>query len=187
MDDGEIIDLYVSRDEQAIEQTKLKYGSKCMQFALGILKNRQDAEEAVWDAYLALWNTDRSQLPQNLPAYLFRLVRNHALLKYNAATAKKRNSKSGVLSVSELEEVIPSDFDMENSLDAKRLTEIINSFLRTLSVSDRRVFICRYFADMKIGQIAKKYGMGQSGVKMSLYRSRKKLKEILVKENFINE
>ena len=57
MDDGKLIDLFFERSEQAIAELSRKYGNLCNRIARNILNNRQDSEECVNDAYLAVWNT----------------------------------------------------------------------------------------------------------------------------------
>ena len=51
MDDQKIIDLYWSRNEQAIQASMDTYGSYCRSIALGILSDTSDAEEAVSDTW----------------------------------------------------------------------------------------------------------------------------------------
>lgn len=186
MSDYEILKLFLQRDESAIEQTRARYGDKCMQIACGILKNRQDAEEVVSDSYLSLWKLTEYQVPKSLPAFLYRIVRNQALTRYDAINAGKRRAAEAI-PLSELEDCIPSGTDTHTQYEGRELSQIINSFLRGRPEQDRRIFICRYFSGMDVKDIAKKYGVGSSRVKMSLLRSRKKLKEILSKEGYYNE
>ena len=47
MDDKRIIELYVERDERAIQETQIKYGKYCLAIAHNILNNTEDAEETV--------------------------------------------------------------------------------------------------------------------------------------------
>ena len=56
MNDIEIIELFFLRSEQAITETKVKYGSLCMKIANAILLNLEDSEECVSSSYLKLWN-----------------------------------------------------------------------------------------------------------------------------------
>ena len=57
MSDEKIIELFLSRDEKAIELTAERYERYCVQIAMNILHNHSDAEECVNDAYLRLWNS----------------------------------------------------------------------------------------------------------------------------------
>ena len=53
MDDNQIIDLYWSRQETAISETKKKYEKYLFSIANRILAHYEDAEESVNDTYLA--------------------------------------------------------------------------------------------------------------------------------------
>ena len=55
MDDKTIVELYWQRDEQAIAETRDKYGRYCYAIAYGILHSAPDAEECENDTYLAAW------------------------------------------------------------------------------------------------------------------------------------
>lgn len=43
MEDRKILELYLTRSEQAIRETEAKYGGYCYSVAMNILENRQDA------------------------------------------------------------------------------------------------------------------------------------------------
>ena len=88
--------------------------------------------------------------------------------------------------ISELDECISPDF-VDEQYEERELTGILNRFLKTLGEADRRIFVCRYFANFEYKEIAKKYGYTQSRVKMSLHRSREKLKKTLTKEGYYSE
>ena len=149
MDDGGIIRLFFARDEQALAEVREKYGVKCYSIAYGVLKNRQDAEEVVSDAYLTVWNNVPPDKPPVLCAYLYKTVRNLALLRYNAEKTDKRRANSLAAPLSELNECVPSDFDLQQVCEGRELTEIINRFLYGLPELDRGMFVCRYFSNME--------------------------------------
>lgn len=54
MEDTDIIELYWSRSQEAIRETKKKYDKLCSHIADRILHSREDAEECVQDTYLAV-------------------------------------------------------------------------------------------------------------------------------------
>lgn len=56
MTDEEILTLFFQRDENAIEQTRLKYHVYCEKIMKQILKDRQDREECWNEALLRVWN-----------------------------------------------------------------------------------------------------------------------------------
>ena len=45
MEDSDIIEAFFRRDEDAITETKVKYGPHLYNLSFNILKNREDAEE----------------------------------------------------------------------------------------------------------------------------------------------
>lgn len=186
MDDTGIIKLFFDRNEDALKETQSKYGAKCSSIAYGILRNRQDAEEVVSDAYLSLWNNIPPDRPAVFCAYLYKTVRNMALLRYNAEMTDKRRVNAEASAMTELDECISPEF-VDEQYEERELTGILNRFLKTLGEADRRMFVCRYFANLEYKEIAKKYGYTLSRVKMSLHRSREKLKKTLEKEGYYSE
>ncbi len=63
MQDEELIRLYVTRSERAIALTSDKYGGYCHTIAYQILKDLEDSEECVNDAYWKAWNV----IPPTMP------------------------------------------------------------------------------------------------------------------------
>ena len=107
MEDETIIGLYLKRDEEAIHASSLKYGALLKSVAYRILNNSADAEECENDAYFAAWNAIPPAQPKSLAAFLGRIVRNHALNRYDYYTADKRNRAFDLI-LSELSECIPA-------------------------------------------------------------------------------
>ena len=66
MRDDEIISLYFDRCEQAIQESMDAYGNYCGKIAHNILKNREDAEEAVADTWLRAWHAIPPARPNSL-------------------------------------------------------------------------------------------------------------------------
>ena len=108
MEDREIIELYFARDEAAIRETAEKYGALCLRLAGNILGSREDAEECVNQSYLNLWNAIPPTRPVNFTAFVCKVTRNLALKQLEAMQAAKR-APGAVLSLSQLEELLPDD------------------------------------------------------------------------------
>ena len=184
MKDHEIIALFFERSERAITELGGKYGAAIKNVASNILKDAQDAEEAVSDTYLTVWNRIPPAKPKYLGAYSCRIARNLSLKCFYANTAQKRNSYYDV-ALDELEETIPALFTVESLYDAKELTRYLNQFVKELSREDRYLFMRRYWYGDKIGDIAKKLNIPDNKVSVRLFRIRKKLQEYLKKEGMI--
>lgn len=183
-EDKTIIEMFFSRNEKALQETEQKYGKNLSYLAYHILRNQEDAEEAVSDTYLNAWNSIPPQKPASLFAYLAKLCRNNALDKLDRKHAQKRNAEIVALS-EEMEMCIPDNLhSMENSLNENEISEYINEFLKTLSKENRIIFMRRYWFSESIKEIADNNNLSQSKVKTSLHRTRKKLRDFLERKEF---
>ena len=90
MEDCAIIDLYWSRNPEAISRTCEKYGNYCRAVARNILPDRRDTEECVNDTWLKAWNAMPEDRPGLLAQYLGKITRNLALSRWRANRTEKR-------------------------------------------------------------------------------------------------
>ena len=185
MDDLKIVTLFFDRDEEGLQEAKNKYGHYCRSIAYNILRNMQDAEECESDTYLTAWNVIPPQKPTLLGAFLGRISRNLSLKKLRSNTALKRGGNEAILSLEELSDCIPAGKSFEEELQAQELADMISTFLYTLSESERKIFILRYWYCVSIKEIAGQFLFTQSKVKMMLLRTRTQLREHLVKEGIL--
>lgn len=181
MEDKQIVELYWERSETAISATADKYGRYCHYIAYRILHSDEDSEECVNDTYLAAWDKMPPERPSALKAFLGKLTRNISLNRYDYLTAEKRGGGEIPLALDELAECVGDGTEADLAQNMA-LTEIINRFLHSLSQENRMIFMRRYWYLSSVLEIADDYKISEGKVKMSLYRSRKKLKQILEKE-----
>ena len=182
MEDSRIVDLYWQRDETAIAETEKKYGKYCLSVARRILDDRQDAEECVNDTYLGAWNAMPPHRPAVLPTFLGKIARRLSLKKRRDRTAGKRGGGIVAESLDELEDCIPSGQRIDDALEGRELEAAVNAFLEGLPADERRVFLRRYWYFDSVREISVRYGFGESKVKMTLKRTRDKLRARLEKE-----
>lgn len=185
MEDREILDLFFSREESAIQQTKEKYGSYCAAIAGNILDSGEDVEEVLSDAWLRAWNTIPPKRPEHLKLYLARIARNLAFDRFREIHRSKRGGGEMVLALEELKECLPAQGNPEEQMHARELKESINAFLRTLPPRDREIFVLRYFSVESTAAIARKSRLSEAGVRTVLSRTRRNLKEHLKREGYL--
>ena len=183
MDDLMIIELYFARNEQAINETDIKYGKLCLNMANNILSDNEDSKECVNDTYLSVWNKIPPTRPDNFMAYICKIVRNLSLKKLDFNLAQKRTRKLTV-SFSELEEILPDNHTAPEN-EYENLGKIISDFLRQEKETSRNVFIRKYYFFDSINDIAKRYSFTESKVKNMLYHSRNRLKKYLFEIPFL--
>ena len=184
MEDRQIIDLFWSRDEQAISALDEKYGEFCRYIAFNILKSREDCEECVNDTYLRVWNVIPPQRPDFFRAFLSRITRNLAFDMCKSKARAKRGGGEAVISISEMEGSISSYSDAQEDYAVKELGEAIGRFLRTLSERDRDIFVAKYYFVSSVDEISEKLGLSSKYVWNILARTRIKLKNFLEKEGY---
>lgn len=182
MTDEHILKLFFARSEDAVKEADKKYRAYCFSIANNILQNAQDAEECVSDALLAAWNTIPPNKPEKFSAYLGRLARNSALKKYRERNAEKRGGGETALALDELTECVPCRKGVENEVDSKDIGAVLNKFLASLSDTQRRVFVCRYWYMDPIEDISRRFHFSESKTKSMLLRLRGKLMKTLEKE-----
>lgn len=180
MDDTAIIDLYWSRNEQAIEETDRAYGRSLFALSQRILENRQDAEENVYDTYMRAWETIPPKRPVYFRAFLTKVCRCLALDRLDWRTAGKRNAELVSLT-EEMASCIP-DRRIDDQAEGKELGKLLERFLSTLPKDSRLIFLRRYLYLDSVAEIAQRYGCSESKVKMQLKRTRTKLYAYLNKE-----
>ena len=184
LDDDRIIELYLLRDETAINQTSEKSGSRLRSLAYGIINDQQTAEECENDTYLEAWNTIPPHEPRSdLYAFLARITRHVSL---NCCRDRARLKRSAFLCElsAEMEECIPAPDDVECRIDDMALGEALNEFLRTLDEEKRNVFLRRYWYLDSIADVSKRYALSQSKVKSMLFRMRSQLKSYFEQEGY---
>jgi len=178
MKDEQIVDLFWQRDKQAILETEKSYSLLLLQLAKNITSSKEDAEECVNDTYLKLWNAIPPERPVSLRNYAAALVRNQAIDRYRSNLSKGRPGNL----VSITEELGDIFGQVEKEYDSLEFREIINAFLGQLDKKSRVLFVCRYWQAEPVKEIAVRFHMKESAVKMRLARTREKLRKYLEKE-----
>ena len=164
MNDDEIINLFLKRDENGIIELSTKYHPYCYKIAWNLLANREDAEECLNDTWFSVWSQIPPTHPPVLAHFCGRITRN--------------------LSIDVMEEMeqLNVTYTVEEQLAEKELMETINRFLEEMSPKDRNIFVRRYWFLDPVSAISKRHHMSAGSVKMNLYRNRKKLLKLLEKE-----
>lgn len=182
MNDNEIIELYWARNENAITASEEKYGRYCHSISYNILHNNEDAEECVNDTWVGAWKSIPPQRPNRLSSYLGKITRNLSINRFKQYTAEKRGLGQTEIVLSELEDCIPAETDVEQLVEEMVLVEALNRFLRGQPEQKRNIFIRRYWYLYPIREIAEVYSASESKITSLLFRMRNELKEYLEKE-----
>lgn len=185
VEDEKIIELFFERSEQAIRELDIKYGKVYHKLSYNIVNNRLDAEECVNDAYLGAWNAIPPARPKPLLTYICKIVRNISLKTYYSKKAAKRGS-AYTIAMEEIEACIADPDTVEAKIEIRELVCIIESFLDTLTVENRVIFMRRYWFFDSCKDIAGRVGLTEKNISVRLTRIRQKMKKYLIeREVFI--
>lgn len=184
--DEVIIDLYWSRNEDAITQTDKKYGRYLFAIAYNIVHDRLDCEECVNDTYLGTWQRIPPTRPNVFQAFLSRIMRNVAVDRYRASNAGKRVPPELVRSLDELDDCIPPAPSVEEEYRVKEIVRVIDRFLRTLGEQKEFIFVCRYYYADQVADIADMLDVSPATVYRELTEVRAALQKRLEEEGLWN-
>ncbi len=186
MEDKEIVKLYWDRDERAIKETSVKYGRYCYKVAYNILMNKEDADESVNDTWLKTWECIPPHFPEVLATFVGKITRRISLNMWHSKNRKKRGGGQVCLALEELEECMAADNEVEKSVEHKEMLQLINTFLGTLSETERDLFVCRYWFLASVQELSEKFAFSESKTKSMLFRTRQKLRSCLEKEGYLS-
>ena len=182
MEDAAIVDLYWQRSDQAIAETDKKYGRYCRSIAWRICNDYEDAEECVNDTWLSAWNAMPTERPHLLSTFLGRITRNLAISVTRAKNRVKRGGGELSLALEELGDCIPSDLDVERSYESKEFRRAIGAFVASLSETEQKAFVARYWYMASVKEIAERLSFSESKTKSMLFRLRNRLRDDLKEE-----
>ena len=173
MTDVEIVKLFFDRDDRGIAELERQYGRRFLRAAERLLP-REDAEECLNDAYLAVWEHVPPDKPKNLTAYVEKILRNLALNRLRSANALKR--KVNLVELDDaLSAMIPDPRANTEETAILETTDILNSFLGSQPKVKREMFVQRYLYGRSIEELAECHGFTTAKVWKTLWRMKEEL------------
>ncbi len=138
-------------------------------FTLSMLKNREDAEDAMQDVYLSIHRSAHLYTPMGRPMeWIMTVTKNICISKLRA------RNKLNPLSDEDKPIAFP---DISRSEDRM----LLNEALKILTDEERKVIILKTVAQLKHREIATVLGIPQATVRSKYRRALKKLKQYLTK------
>ena len=184
MSDGEIVELYWRRDEQAIKQTDIKYKKFLLSIANNIVCDAWDGEECLNDTYMGAWNSIPEARPVILKSFLTVIMRRVAINRFYVNKCQKRIVSEFAVSLSELEDFIADKDDTQSEMETKELAKIISNYVRSLPDKQMYIFVSRYYISDSLGKISEKLGCSVSTVKREIKKIKQGLLKLLESEGY---
>ena len=183
LSDQEIIESVRDGNQSDYSIIVDRYKNKAFSLLNRMLKNKQDAEEALQDCFLKAFNSLSSfKGDAKFSTWFYRIVYNTALTKLSSKKRKIENEMSSVDEHFDLK----SDYDY-NVSERKDMSEFINELVNKLPEKHSVIISLFYLDEMSCEEISKALDISLSNVKVMLYRSRNALKDIIIENNLVEE
>lgn len=175
-DDRADLEAAVRGDRRAFDAIYARHVTVVYRHAYSLLGTRQEAEEAVQDVFVTMWNkvssiriVDRSALPWLLTTSRYVcLNRRRALARQNA-----RQHRDGLVA-------LPADpLSVEDRARTRLLREAIDDALRTLSEDDYALYLLCIEEGLSYDEAAAAMGVSHGAVRNRLSRLRTGLRHAL--------
>ncbi|HEX8840633.1 MAG TPA: RNA polymerase sigma factor [Sphingomicrobium sp.] len=176
-----------ARDRGAIRHVIATNNQRLFRAAWSILKTRADAEEAVQSAYLQAFDKIGSfEGRSSLSTWLTRIVVNEALGRRRAEQRRKRHlEQEGVALLDDYREALMRGSDGETpdvALAREQIRKLLEQAVAQLPDQFRTVFVLREIEGLSSEETAEALDLQLATVKTRLFRSRRRLQELLAPE-----
>jgi RNA polymerase sigma-70 factor, ECF subfamily len=177
-----LIAAAAGRDEKAIRTIVRRYNQRLYRLARSILKDDNDAEDAVQQAYVkAFAGIADFRKESRLGTWLSRIVINVALdsLRRRRPTTELTDAQTDTESTTQSGAV---SLDPERSLAQREIQLLVEQAIDALPEGFRTVLVARVVEGMSIEETADLLGLRPETVKTRLHRARTMVKEALERQ-----
>jgi RNA polymerase sigma-70 factor (ECF subfamily) len=170
--DAAIVARVLRGDAEAFRELVDRYRDQYARYALHMLGNREDAEEALQDAFTRAYRAlPRCEDPERFGAWLFRILVNRCR---TAGTRRGRRARTFVA-----DEAALLGASEEHPEDRAAWREEIDRALQRLRPEQREAFLLKYGEEMGYDEMSQLTGVGVSALKMRVMRACERLRDLL--------
>jgi len=175
--DIELIQRTLKGDQQAYALLIKSHQRYVFTLALRFTKSREDAEEVAQDSFIKVYRSLSSfKQESKFSTWLYTIV-------YTTAMTRLRKRSNNTVALDDENSAIQiansaSTWDANMAEDRSR-SFYLNQAIEQLPADDATVLTLFYHAEQSLEEIALIMGIEANGVKVKLFRARKRLKEML--------
>lgn len=189
-------------DINAFEQIVDKYRNKALTLSMSILKNREEAEDSLQEAFVKAFRAivDRKfEGRSKFSTYFYSIVYNTALDSYKKLktrtfnliniedTSSRYGTEEGATDISAFEMKLDKSklgqhghYPAEKELLDNELQELVNEFMGQIPEKYSLVLTMFYINDLSLNEISEVLHLPLGTVKNRIFRAKEKLKDILL-------
>lgn len=175
-------------DDLAYEQMVRAYGGRMLAVAQRILRNDEDARDAVQSAYLSAFRSiDRFEGGCQLSTWLHRIVVNAALMKLRSGRRHPEESLEPLLPTYQddghhVEQFSRGDIPADVLLEREEARAVVRACIAQLPDRYRSILVLRDLEDVSNSEVAAMLGVTPNAAKIRLHRARQALTTLLRRE-----
>src|SRR2546427_4695449 len=170
--DGELVRRVLAGDTGAYAALVRRYRDRLGRDAVRLLGDREDAEEALQDAFVRGYRSlARCDDPERFGAWLYGILVNRC------RTAGARAARRGRLFVRD--ETALNGAPLPSSMEGSEFDEVVRRALARLAPEHREAFLLKHVEDLEYEEMARLTGVGVSALKMRVKRARERLQAML--------
>jgi RNA polymerase sigma-70 factor, ECF subfamily len=170
--DAVIVARVLRGDVESFRILVERYRDRYARYAFHMLGNREDAEEALQDAFARAYRSlGRCEDPERFGAWLFRILVNRC-----RTLGARRGRRAQTFVVDETAILEAAE---EHPADRSAWREEIDRALQQLRSEQREAFLLKYVDDMGYDEMSQLTGVGVSALKMRVMRACERLRELL--------
>ena len=182
LSDNEIISSILKGNPSDFTLLIDRYKNRAFSLLVNLLKNRQDAEEALQDSFLKTYNSlNNFHNDSKFSTWFYRIVYNTGLTILASKKRKIENEMNSIDDFYSLKEEAEVYARTENAKD------YILSMVDKLPIRNSLILILFYMDNLSLKDISEVLDISIVNTKVLLYRSRNLLRELLIKHNYQEE
>ena len=182
----ETVQIAVTGDRKAIDSLINRYQQEIFRMVYLRAGSLMDAEDITQDIFIKVFKRiGRLRNPRLFKSWLYRLAINQ-VIDYHRKKRLLSYFGFGKKNPSESVEAA-SHLDPSSDLLRKEFQTRLFSYLKSLSATEREVFLLRFMDGLKIREIAAILEKAESSVKTHLYRSLRKFRGSVSFRSFLRE
>ncbi len=183
LSDIEIIESIKKGNIQDFSLLINKYKDKAFNLLKRMLKNEMDAEEALQDSFMKVYNSLHTfRYESQFSTWFYKIVYNTAISKLSS---KKRKIEQEMTSIDEYFDLEYYDNEIYSITENPR--DYILKMLDKLPVRSALVIILFYVDGLSINEISKILDISIVNTKVLLHRPRNALRDLVLKHNYQEE
>jgi RNA polymerase sigma-70 factor (ECF subfamily) len=184
-DDRELLAALRDGDEGAYARFVTRYGARMLAVARRILRDEEEARDAVQEAYLLAFRAlPRFAGESRVSTWLHRIVVNAALMRIRRRKARPEEAIDALLPAFRADGHATEVFrDWREGADAllerRETRELVRAAIDRLPESYRLVVLLRDIDELDTAEVAELLGVTPNAVKIRLHRARQALRALL--------